>query len=454
MRTRRYRAAPALVSAILAGGMTAIAVAGAAAGPAESGSTATAATSPSPVAPMVSPAQSQAMLQGFSTAVPPDPATAWTGIDWRQVEADDPLAQVRSVVRWRGGFVALGAEVMTDGTWRTPAWVSIDGATWRPLGADVFGPATVVLGVAETADGLVALTLASGANQCGEEPVAFSCWTLAAPLQSWTSPDAMTWTAHPGPADIALPEEGCDECGVGVPLFRSGLPGLLVVNASGTPPATGSRVAFSGDGITWEGVPAGAFPARFDFHDVARFGLGFIATGEQGVTDGRNDTIRAMVLSSEDGRTWVPRDLPTTGLRPKDGSSAGRIVAGPDGLIVTGSDDAVPGTELWWSKVAGTAWSRLKGYPPLGTWTGEGEGSGLMPDGTLVGDGERLVAYRGGATPTGWTSSDGRTWQTLGISGAGPTNAGDWPLQELSLMPIGILGTSDDGTTWFGTPRT
>ncbi len=454
MHTRRDPAIPALASVVLAGGMIAVAVAGAAVARAETGSTATATPMPSPATPNVSPDPSSVAARRFSTPIPPDTATTWTGIDWRQVAPDDPLALVRSVLRWRGGFVALGEEVMAGQAWRTPVWVSDDGATWVPIGADVFGPATIVLGVGEVPDGLVALTLASGTDQCGDEPVTLSCLTLAAPLESWTSPDATSWTAHPGPADIAPPVEGCAECGVDVPMFRSGPPGLLALDTSRTSTATGSRMALSTDGITWENVPDTAFPTRFDFHDVVASGSGFLATGERGVTVGGNDTIRAVVLSSGDGRTWVRRKLPTTGLRSYPGGSAGRIVAGPDGLIVVGSEDGVPGRELWWSKVTGQPWSRLTGYPPLGTWTGDGEGSGLLPDGTLVGDGERLLAYRGGVTPTGWTSLDGRSWQPLDVSGAGPTSAGNWPLQTLGLTPIGVLAASDDGTKWFGVPRT
>ena len=453
MHMRRDRAAPAFVSVALVGGLIAVAVAGTAVARAQSGTGASATPLPSLVAPIVSPDLAHVALDGFSTPIPPDPATPWTGIDWRTVKADDPLAQVRSVVRWQGGFVALGAEVMADATWRTPVWISADGATWQPLGPNVFGPATVVLGVGEAADGLVALTLASGTNQCGEDPVAFSCSTLIGPLQSWTSPDATTWMAHPGPAGIAPPVEDCVECGVDVPIFRSGAAGLIALDTSRTSTASGSRMALSHDGISWESIPDASFPSRFDFHDVVASGSGFLAAGERGVTVGRNDVIRAVVLSSGDGRTWVRRKLPTSGLRSYDGGSAGRFVTGPDGLIVVGSEDGVPGRELWWSKVAGKAWSRLKDYPPLGTWSGDGEGSGGLPDGALVGDGERLLAYRGGATPKGWTSSDGRSWQSLDISGGGPTTAGDWPLKALMLTPIGVLATSDDGTTWFGTPR-
>ena len=107
---------------------------------------------------------------------------------------------------------------------------------------------------------------------------------------------------------------------------------------------------------------------------------------------------------------------------------------------------------LWWSSVTGRTWSWLSGYPPLGVWSGQGEGSGLIPDGTLLGDGERMLAYRGGGKPAAWTSSNGRSWRSITISGSGPTNVGDWPLQSAILTPIGVLATGDDGSSWFGQP--
>lgn len=125
--------------------------------------------SPSP-APGLSPsppgaAASPAGLAAFTTPVPARAETPWSGISWRKLAPDDPLAQVRSVLRWSGGFVALGAVIATGETSRTPVWVSADGVTWRPLDAYVFGPATIVIGVGETAEGIVALTLQGGRNQ-------------------------------------------------------------------------------------------------------------------------------------------------------------------------------------------------------------------------------------------------------------------------------------------------
>ncbi len=60
---------------------------------------------------------------GFTTPIPADPAAAWTGIRWRKLAATDPLAHVRSVTRWRGGFVATGDLAVTGTSARTKVWV-------------------------------------------------------------------------------------------------------------------------------------------------------------------------------------------------------------------------------------------------------------------------------------------------------------------------------------------
>lgn len=412
-------------------------------------SPAPATTMPSAAVPTVPPHPSPASLGGFTLAVPPDAATAWTGINWRKLVTDDPLAQVRSVVRWRGGFVAVGAPIATgatSATSRTPVWVSTDGADWRLLDTEVFGPATIVVGLGETVEGIVALTLQGGADQCQGQGTRPNCWMPAAPLQSWTSSNGTTWTAHAGPTGFGLPMPGCDECGVTIPIVRSGTPGLLVVNYSGTEAGAGSPAAFSRDGVGWENLPVDAFPAGISFHDVAGIRSGFIATGEQNVTVKGEETIRAVLLSSSDGRKWVERDLPAApGLDPQNGSSAGGLVVGPDGLIAIGATSDMSGVETWWSSLTGRAWSRLVGYPPLGMDPNAEAGSRI--NGNLFGDGERMLAYRGGEKPAAWTSSDGRSWRTITVDGGGQIGAD-------VLLPIGVLGTGPDGSIWFGTPLT
>lgn len=71
----------------------------------------------------------------------------------------------------------------------------------------------------------------------------------------------------------------------------------------------------------------------------------------------------------------------------------------------------------------------------------------------LLGDGERMLAYRGGEQQAGWTSFDGRSWRRLTFSGSGPTGWNDWQVSAL-LLPIGLMFVNNDGSAWLGTPKT
>ena len=371
----------------------------------------------------------------------------WAAISWERLAAGDPLEQVSAVTRWSGGFVAIGVPVATDAagiTSRTPVWVSADGATWRQLDPAVLGPATVVIGVAATATDIVALTLQGGRNQCDSQPAAPFCSTLAAPLQVWTSQDGSNWAAHAAPAIEILPN--CDGCGIDPPQLRGGTSGLVVSHTQHGPALTKPDVAVSRDGIAWDVLPSSAFPATFNLSDVAATSAGFTAVGSMS-----GDHIRPAVFSSTDGRRWTSGSLSMAGLPSSAAATANQIVVGPDGAIVIGSDGLVPGTSPWWSSIGGSQWKLLKGYPPLGVWNGEGAGTGLVPNGVLLGDGERMVAYRGGDNSVGWTSTDGRTWQALAID-TGQTSGRDGPVQDFLLTPIGLFAHGSDGAAWFGQP--
>ncbi len=202
------------------------------------------------------------------------------------------------------------------------------------------------------------------------------------------------------------------------------------------------------------GEPVGGqLPDLFRFGDVAGFGSGFVALGTE---DGGLDSSGrgAIALVSPDGRTWTSYELPTPWPDSEVGSMAGTLVAGPTGLVAMGGTNSTPGTTLWWSSTSGRAWELLTGYPPLGTWDGPAEGSGLVENGVLLADGERMVAIHTGAEPAAWTSFDGRAWRALVVEGGGPANGYDWPVAGLVLTPIGVLGTVDDGSAWFGVPVT
>lgn len=378
---------------------------------------------------------------GFTTPIPADPAAAWTGIRWRKLAATDPLAHVRSVTRWRGGFVATGDLVVTGTSARTKVWVSADGGTWEPLGADVFGPMTIVVGVGATAGAVVALTLQSGSNlyagEASRSPSNLSSWSLEGPWQSWTSTDGRTWTAHPGPG-FTVPRSMMGDGGYPTLLAGAGND-LLALTLDAQP------LAFTQDGVTWETVSLDVFPggpAGWKAAAIVAFPPGFVSVG--------STPTGSVALASADGVAWTRSSLSAT-------CPVGGLTVGPAGLVVAGWEgDPHSPVEVWCSSLDGRSWRRLSGYPPLGVAT-PGSCRGVCPNGILLGDGERMVAYRGDQGQAGWTSFDGRSWRSLAFSGSRPPAWGGafaYPYQTV-LTPIGLLFVNaDNGSTWLGTPET
>ena len=404
--------------------------------------------SPEPTLPAATPSVApSSQPPPVIASVPPGATQAWTRIQWRKLAAGDPLAQVRSMIRWQGGFVALGDPAAVDGgeptaidePVHTRVWVSADGVGWNLLDAGALGPRTIVLGVGATADGIAALTLQAGTASC-DPPLLLDCWNLAGPLESWTSSDATSWTAHPGPA-VVLPPEMNGQDG-GHPVLRDVTAPRLVVTSGAR------QVAISRDGVAWTSVPASAFPAGWRLEDLVAFGSDLVAVGRTAT--------KPLALTSSGGRTWTRHVLPTAC------GTAEKIVAGPAGLIVVGTTEG-DGTGVfpsgWCSSVDGRHWRSLPGLPPLGTMPVRKaqECWRACPDGSLRGDGERMVAYRGwGKRQAGWTSLDGRTWARLAFTGRPETSTywlDDHCTQNLLLLPVGLTCVTTDGSTLFGEPR-
>jgi hypothetical protein len=264
---------------------------------------------------------------------------------------------------------------------------------------------------------------------------------MKGPVQAWTSPDGRSWTAHVGP-EIAIP----DAVGVysELQVLSAGL--TLAVTLNGQPVAT------SRDGIAWEPMSRDALPTGWDGQAAVAMPSGFLLAGTL-----ETETV---ALSSADGRVWSSHVI--QGATPGIGRVVSRIVRGADGLIVMGEEYQMPtdgGTgstrapAVWWSSLDGSAWSTLVKYPPLGPMRGPDaqECFDACPDGILVGNGERMVAYRGSGDPVGWTSFDGRSWQRLVFEGSPPPSELS-PYLSPVVLPIGILLQGFDEATWFGTP--
>jgi hypothetical protein len=356
--------------------------------------------------------------------------------------ADDPLAEIRTVTRWHGGYIGRGDPAAQDGSKpasgdpavHTRLWTSTDGRTWEPLGADVFSASAIVVGMAPTTEGIVALTVLPGPTIRDDETEDLS-WSVAGPVQAWTSSDGSTWTAHPGP-DLELPSA--------TSLTVHDTDWLQVSTAPLVFVARGSRPPFvSTDGIEWRRQTTSGLPTSFRLPSIIGVGSGFVAVGDDAIA------------SSPDGRTW------TTKAWPETCSANQGIVVGRDGMIVTGISDggghSAPWT--WCSSLGGRTWRNLSGLPPLGVMH-EADAQDCLascPDGTLIGDGLRMVAYRGwGDDQTGWTSFDGRTWQPLDFDGrpqVPPVSTFDRCTLSVVLMPTGLRCTDEGGTIWFGEGR-
>jgi hypothetical protein len=384
-----------------------------AAGPSSPSATPSATADPLPVA--------------FTTPLPPSGST-WTGLRWRRLAPDDPLRLVTSVTRWRHGYVAVGWIARTPAT---PVWTSADGSHWKPLipgTATTFWPGLAVIGVAGLPSGPVAVT--ESLPYCGGpcEP------RYVLPVVTWTSADGRRWTHR-----LLLPQESMlSETGA-APLVASGPAGLLLATSG-----LAAHLAATTDGTHWRQLPAGTLPAAFWLDDLRGTATGYLAVGGW-VTGATHED--AAALSSADGRHWS--QVPTLLQAPAMISSAGgstvdSLVVGLHGTIAIGRNVTYPGAPLWWRSADGRRWQALPGFAPLGPARCVADGCNVQPDGSLVSDGRRMVALRGGPDAGAWTSMDGLAWHRLAITGDVPA-----AVTKVTLLPGGVM-VSDGTTTWFG----
>jgi hypothetical protein len=333
----------------------------------------------------------------------------------------------------------VGKHLATGSSGPNQVWVSPDGTSWTALPADAFGATSVVVSVAAIRGGVAALTLELGKGICDEPPDTLECHLLGGPLQAWTSADGTTWAAHPV-TGVPLPAEmtGSED---DHPVFESAVTPLLLVRSDGR------WQAVSDDGVTWDRLAAGALPRGWRVAGASAFSVGYLGTGAAGG--------KAIAVSSTDGRTWTPASMRTAcGAPNQSRSMLDPVAAGADGILAQGSADAGGGVEqwLWCASGDGQAWKPLGGYPPLGAWKGHDECRDVCPDGIVVADGERFLAYRGFGKQAAWTSTDGRTWEQLTVAGTPPTGWVDatYPF-TMDLLPIGLLAQDGvDNTAWLG----
>lgn len=402
----------------------------------------------SPTAPTVATSASSTPVESPSPTVAPVPfslgaspvdGAPWGSITWRHLDSGSPIAHLASVVTWRGGWVAVGDE-------GGPVWTSTDGDVWQPLPAGTgttFWPDNRVLAVAPGADGLVAITISHPLACLPTDPGCVATPSVA--LSAWSSPDARTWRVLPATGLPPLPRSADG------PLLAAGPRGLVL--AWQVPTALGSttRITTSADGRTWRPVPETALPATFSITDLAVVGGRYVASGR--LVDATGGA-RAALLGSPDGTAWSLLDLPDATASPAERQTVvWRLIAAPAGMLAVGVTADTPGRELWWWSPDGRRWQVVRGYaplgssgfPPLGPTRCPGQGCGNYPDGLVIGDGSRMVAFRVTASPAAWTSSDGSSWREVAIGGDAPARSAGTAL----LLPGGVLLVEPDGA-WYG----
>jgi hypothetical protein len=397
--------------------------------PAASGAPAVAAASPSPAAspasptPKALPTYRPHPLPVAFAADPPPRSDAWAGLDWRRLAPDDPLGAVRAQVTTLRTAVAIGD---IQGTTSTTVWSSVDGVQWQPVDSGSstgFWPGITIVGLATVGTRFVAVT----------EMVDYTT-KYVPPVMSWTSADGRVWTPV-----ATLPVESFTSPTGSPPLVAAGATGLVIATSG-----LGTQVATSPDGVHWAIRPPNTLPASFALVDLHSSANGYVAVGWMRKAHGGSV---AASLWSADGRTWLktPAVLPT----PASGSgtpanSAVSLTVGDQGMIAVGIGGS-PGAAMWWRSPDGRHWEPLPTFPPLGATTCGGANCGLQPNGTLIADGHRLVAMRGGPDAVALVSADGLQWTALELSG-------DIPSAEATLatlLPGGVL-VSDGTTTWYG----
>ncbi|HEX5465129.1 MAG TPA: hypothetical protein VFW92_00490 [Candidatus Limnocylindrales bacterium] len=428
--------------------------------PASSASSGLSEATPTPSGTRVPTGTPLPVLPGFTTPAPLADDAAWTGLRWTKLDPDDPLGLVRQVLSWSGGYLALGSTTFTSGQTVTPLWRSTDGQHWITIPPAALGQQPFVLAIGRAGPNLVVLTSGGDDRDCGPDDASGAfCMEPAGAVSSWTSADGAAWTWHAGPA--GPPDE--------VPTnVASGPSGMVFADRAGsgsadtkfaTPAPDASTVAVTADGTLWRLVDASLLPAGVQMNAVIGTPSGYVAVGA--MTTGP-DLDAAVALRSTDGERWQTTQLPMPTAKGSGiveaatGASwlANSIVAGSHGFIAQGVVAAAPGAELWWRSPDGRTWEPLSGYPPLGPTSCEGEGCGGGADGSLAGDGTRIVAFRGlvpsgepDVKPGDWVSTDGLHWRSLSMTG---------PIGQVSpsVLPFGLISDLNDvdgkREVWFG----
>ncbi|MGB9358143.1 MAG: hypothetical protein WCC01_06270 [Acidimicrobiia bacterium] len=317
---------------------------------------------------------------------------------WVQVPASADLSrsdgsqEMNSVVRWDGGFVAVGGdggEVGRDAA----VWVSADGLVWSrvddPDGLNADGWQTMNT-VTTGGPGLVAVGTSAPGLHKDDAAV-------------WTSTDGLRWTR--------VPDDSGDFSGAGdhhMADVVAGGPGLVAVGSVGSVDTGVAAVWTSQDGLAWTRVAHSdeVFGGdRWQFMaSVTVSDSGLVAVGG----DSSGDDLDAAVWTSPDGLVWS-RVVDTDGTLTSSGDQAMEsVTVGGPGLVAVGREK--PGSDfdgVVWISSDGGSWTRVDTGDAFGGPGDQAVAQVFEVDGGLMAVGYERSEDRDAQV---WDSADGLAW--------------------------------------------
>jgi hypothetical protein len=401
--------------------------------PAIVGMTATPTPGPSSSAPVPSESPSPSQVPSESPSGTPLPS-GWTGLDWSDpVVPPAPVGlRIGDIVPWAGGYVAVGDTRVADtetmqGAFMTSTngldWTVVQTVDLRRLGERMTHVFVVGGRLLAIADG--------GGVSC---PPDTTCPTPDFSPELWTSVDGSHWTAVDSPTwHAAWSNAGTARWIVAgdAGIIAIGTEGQGVREAGQPVPPTILVVFHSDDGMTWEQADLTQGFDQAVFMDAAAFSGGFVIVGRDGEPNkGTEDPDpsfpiplgvgRPAAWVSSDGITWTTAQVDGIEI---EGGELSQVEAGADGLfaIGAGSPSAGDATPSGWSSADGRTWhvvGRLASDLPA-------IDQAPLPGSTvLTSDGRHIVVLDreapGSDTLAAWVSSDGATWIRLALTGSTP----------------------------------
>ncbi len=371
---------------------------------------------------------------------------AWGGLSWSAPREITDAFSFETVIAWNGGYMAAGPADNNPPSETPGLWRSSDGTTWTRLKIDPTVFASEIDGLAQTPSGLLAWGRA-GTPTCEHEGESQRCWIV--PPMIWTSPDGTDWKR----ADMSAFGGG------GIQSVAVGGHGIVAAGYVASGSVEAPAIWLSQTGSTWQRL---LLPAA-DFKDSSlstvqataqgyvlggAFAGGYVQIAGGGWTAANPF---AAVWWSTDGLTWTKASVQPVDNRKTNIES---ISVGAAGLIAVGSawsggpEINVDGATAAWTSTDGRSWQSVAlSYP--GAPTASPDPNLNLGSNVILGDGTHLITA-GVADFSGrmgiWVSSDGLTWRRLAFSGATGTIP-DWygPGAANMAFPVpgGFIVTSE-----------